>query len=99
MLQHNCKFCCEKQEIEKNDSCYTTDYCKHIRDLALSLLTILLALLKGKGREEILLKDSEVAQDDFRRETEALANELMLKAFCGNVEYSVDGLLFYFHEF
>ena len=41
----------------------------------------------------MLLEKSEIAQDEYRRETEALANELMLKAFCGNVEYSVDGKL------
>ncbi|KAE9554370.1 hypothetical protein FO519_002429 [Halicephalobus sp. NKZ332] len=90
LLQHCCSFCSEKQDSKKNDSCYTTDYCKHIRDLALSLLMVLLALLRGKRRSETLLEKSEIAQDEYRRETEALANELMLKAFCGNVEYSVD---------
>ena len=91
LLQHECKFCGEKSEVKNpDDAFYATDYCKHIRDLSLSLLTVMLCLLRGQKRKEILLSASEVAQDEYRRETEALANELMLKAFCGNVEYSVD---------
>uniref|UniRef100_A0AC35EWL3 Protein kinase domain-containing protein n=1 Tax=Panagrolaimus sp. PS1159 TaxID=55785 RepID=A0AC35EWL3_9BILA len=95
-LGHLCFDCenifVESAENTKNneDTFYTTDYCKHIRDLSLSLLTIMLGLLRGQKRKDALLAVSEVAQDEYRRETEALANELMLKAFCGNVEYSVD---------
>uniref|UniRef100_A0AC34F0I7 Protein kinase domain-containing protein n=1 Tax=Panagrolaimus sp. ES5 TaxID=591445 RepID=A0AC34F0I7_9BILA len=92
LVQHECKFCCEEKCETKasDDTIYTTDYCKHIRDLSLSLLTIMLGLLRGQKRKEALITASEVASDEYRRETEALANELMLKAFCGNVEYSVD---------
>uniref|UniRef100_A0A914XZ31 Protein kinase domain-containing protein n=1 Tax=Panagrolaimus superbus TaxID=310955 RepID=A0A914XZ31_9BILA len=94
LLQHQCKFCCEEKcetKANNDDTFYTTDYCKHIRDLSLSLLTIMLGLLQGRQkRKEALITPSEVASDEYRRETEALANELMLKAFCGNVEYSVD---------
>uniref|UniRef100_A0A7E4V005 PK_Tyr_Ser-Thr domain-containing protein n=1 Tax=Panagrellus redivivus TaxID=6233 RepID=A0A7E4V005_PANRE len=92
LIQHDCRFCGEESSLKNgDDSFFTTDYCKHIRDLSLSLISIQLGLLKGSAnRRKLLLAPSEVAQDEYRRESEALLNELMLKAFCGNAEYSVD---------